>query len=107
MPRPTTDYLNARRALKPANGGKVYSRETRYAEDDNIRVLQRLNDNGLKTAIESVGGVQALASLLGLNRQSIYEWRRVPGKRIIQIEKVTGVPRDVLRPDLYEEWERR
>src|SRR5262245_39038662 len=100
MPRPTIDYLNARRASKPANGGKVYSRKIRYAEDDNIRVLQRLSDNGLRTVIESVGGVRALASLLGLNRHSIYQWRRVPAKRVSRIEKVTGVSRDVLRPDL-------
>jgi DNA-binding transcriptional regulator YdaS (Cro superfamily) len=100
MPRPTIDYLNARRALKPASGGKVYSRKVKYAEDENIRVLQRLNDNGLKTAIESVGGVRALADLLGLNCRSVYRWRHVPTEQIIQIEKVTGVPRDVLRPDL-------
>jgi DNA-binding transcriptional regulator YdaS (Cro superfamily) len=104
MSRPTIDYLNARRASKPANGGKVYSREVRYAEDDNIRVLQRLSDNGLRTAIETVGGVRALASLLGLNPQSIYQWRRVPAERVVQIETVTDVPRNVLRPDLYEAW---
>ena len=104
MPRPTIDYLNARRALKPASGGKVYNREVRYAEDDGIRVLQRLNDNGLKTAIETVGGVRALASLIGLSPHTIYRWRRVPAERIVRIEEVTDVPRDVLRPDLYEGW---
>src|SRR6516225_8395504 len=103
MPRPTIDYLNARRASKPANGGKVYSRKTRYAEEDAIRVLQ-LSDNGLRTAIETVGGVRALASLLGLHSQTIYHWRRVPAERVVQIETVTDVPRNVLRPDLYEGW---
>src|SRR5262245_9773135 len=107
MPRPTIDYLNARRASKPASGGKVYSRKIRYAEDDNIRVLQRLSDNGLKTAIETVGGVRALASLLGLIPQSIYQWRRVPAKWIVQIEEFTGVPREVLRPEFYEGWKRQ
>ena len=107
MPRPTIDYLNARRASKPASGGKVYSREVRYAEDDGIRVLQRLNDNGLKTAIETVGGVRALASLIGLSPHTIYRWRRVPAERIVRIEEVTDVPRDVLRPDLYEGWKRQ
>jgi DNA-binding transcriptional regulator YdaS (Cro superfamily) len=106
MPRPTIDYLNARRASKPANGGKVYSREVRYAEDDSIRVLQRLSDNGLRTAIETVGGVRGLANLLGLNPQSIYRWRRVPAKWIVQIEEFTGVPREVLRPEFYQGWKR-
>ena len=106
MPRPTIDYLNARRASKPANGGKVYSREVRYAEDDSIRVLQRLNDNGLRTAIETLGSVRGLANLLKLNPQSIYQWRRVPAKWIVQIEEFTGVPREVLRPEFYQDWKR-
>ena len=33
MPRPTIDYLNERRAAKPASGGKDYSR-SRNATDD-------------------------------------------------------------------------
>jgi DNA-binding transcriptional regulator YdaS (Cro superfamily) len=66
-----------------------------------------LSDNGLRTAIKSVGGVQALASLLGLNRQSIYQWRRVPAERVVQVEKITGVLRNVLRPDLYEGWKKQ
>ena len=36
MPRPTIDYLNARRALKPASGGKVYSRKAKYAPEKNF-----------------------------------------------------------------------
>jgi hypothetical protein len=107
MPRPTIDYLNARRASKPANGGKVYSREVRYAEDDGIRVLQRLSDNGLRAAIEAVGSVQGLASLIGLSPQTIYHWQRVPAERIVRIEEVTDIPRNVLRPDLYEGWQRQ
>jgi DNA-binding transcriptional regulator YdaS (Cro superfamily) len=107
MSRPTIDYLNARRASRPANGGKVYSREVRYAEDDGIRVLRRLSDNGLRTAIETVGGVRALASLLGLIPQTIYQWRRVPAKMIVRIEEATGVPREVMRPEFYEGWKRQ
>ena len=34
MPRPSIDYLNARRALKPASGGKVYSRRVKYAPEE-------------------------------------------------------------------------
>jgi DNA-binding transcriptional regulator YdaS (Cro superfamily) len=96
MPRPTIDYLNARRALKPASGGKVYSREVKYAPEENLSHM----DDGLKAAIEAVGGVRALADLLKLNRQSVHRWRCVPVNRLLQIETVTGVPRNVLRPDL-------
>jgi hypothetical protein len=99
MPRPTIDYLNARRALKPASGGKIYSCKAKYASEN---LLRWCVDDGLKTAIEAVGGAIALASLLKISPQAVYQWRRVPDRRIIQIETVTGVPREVLRPDLYE-----
>jgi hypothetical protein len=31
--KPSIDYLNARRACKPASGGSVYSRAVKYAPD--------------------------------------------------------------------------
>lgn len=34
MSRASIDYLNARRALKPASGGAVQSRRVEYAPDD-------------------------------------------------------------------------
>jgi hypothetical protein len=34
MGRPSIDYLIARRALKPANGGKVYPRRAKYAPEE-------------------------------------------------------------------------
>ena len=46
-----------------------------------------------------------LARLLGITHNSIMQWRRVPAARIIQIEAITGVPRDVLRPEFYEGYE--
>ena len=104
MPRPTIEYLERRRALKPASGGKIYSCKAKYASEN---LLRWCVGDGLKTAIETVGGVRALASLLGLHSQTIYHWRRVPAERVVQIETVTDVPRNVLRPDLYEGWQRQ
>jgi DNA-binding transcriptional regulator YdaS (Cro superfamily) len=117
MPRPTIDYLNARRALKPASGGTNYRARERaiYAEDVELikrrrpkrrRPFESQVDSGLKAALAAAGSVHALAQLLGLHHQSIYHWRRrLPAERIIQIEEATGVPRNILRPDLYEGWE--
>ena len=41
MPRPAIDYLNARRALRPASGGKVYSRKAKYAPEEKCPPLSQ------------------------------------------------------------------
>jgi hypothetical protein len=54
-------------------------------------------DAGLVLAIAAAGGPRPLAFELGIS----CEWRRVPAHRILQVEAVTGIPREKLRPDLY------
>jgi DNA-binding transcriptional regulator YdaS (Cro superfamily) len=55
-------------------------------------------------AIQVAGGGAALARKLGLkSRQAVYLWKRVPSHHVIGVERVTGVPRQILRPDLYPE----
>ena len=60
----------------------------------------------LRQAISSAGGQVALAVALGLKSQgSISNWllreKRVPAERVLEVERVTGVSRHDLRPDLY------
>jgi len=63
-------------------------------------------DPGLKRAVKAAGSVHALARLLGISHNSILKWRRIPATRIVKIEQVTGIGRELLRPDLYR-WMRR
>lgn len=60
---------------------------------------------GLSRAIDSVGGNQSrLARLCGVKPQSVREWLvkgRVPPKRAIQIEKLLGIPRKELNPEIF------
>jgi len=56
---------------------------------------------GLLRAIETAGGISALARKLGISQAALSKWRRVPSHQIVAIERVTGVPREELRPDLY------
>ena len=58
-------------------------------------------DEGLKAAVDAAGGVRALARLLGISFQSIQQWKKVPAERMLEIERVTGIGRERLRPDLY------
>lgn len=60
-----------------------------------------MRDGGLEKAIEAMGGVGALARALGISQPSVSNWSRVPAERVLPVEKVTGVSRSVLRPDLY------
>ncbi len=59
-----------------------------------------MND-GLKTAIKAAGSLRALSRLLGITHSAILQWEKVPAERMLKIEKVTGVARERLRPDLY------
>lgn len=58
----------------------------------------------LQRAIDNAKSQQALAELLGIKSPSITEWKRsgrVPATRVLDIERLTGVPRHELRPDIY------
>jgi DNA-binding transcriptional regulator YdaS (Cro superfamily) len=58
-------------------------------------------DDGLRAALDAVGGEGPLARALGITVQALREWKRVPTHRILQVESVTKIPREKLRPDLY------
>ena len=56
---------------------------------------------GVRRAMKAAGGLSALARLLQITPQSIQKWVRVPRKRILDIERLTKVPREKLAPDLF------
>lgn len=58
-------------------------------------------DPGLEEAVRAMGGVGALARGLGIAQPSVSVWSRVPAARVLDVEKLTGISRTVLRPDLY------
>jgi DNA-binding transcriptional regulator YdaS (Cro superfamily) len=48
-----------------------------------------------------LGSKSDLADALGITRQALSQWRRVPHERVLEIEKLLGVSRSVMRPDIY------
>jgi TorA maturation chaperone TorD len=62
-----------------------------------------MRDSGLNEAIQAAGGVGALARKIGISQPSVSNWARVPVERVTAVEAATGVPRAVLRPDLFGE----
>lgn len=55
----------------------------------------------LDKAAASVGGYPQLAVRMGIKRQALYQWKKIPPERVLEIEDITGVPRHELRPDLW------
>jgi DNA-binding transcriptional regulator YdaS (Cro superfamily) len=57
----------------------------------------------VERVIEGGGGILQLASKCGVSHQAVYKWRRsgIPPRRVLLLERVSGVPRHELRPDLY------
>jgi DNA-binding transcriptional regulator YdaS (Cro superfamily) len=61
-----------------------------------MRIMERI--------IKAAGGQSELARQLDIRQQSVYEWvlrGRVPAERVLEVERITGVSRHEIRPDLY------
>jgi DNA-binding transcriptional regulator YdaS (Cro superfamily) len=58
--------------------------------------------NIVERAAEKAGGVVSLARELGIKHTAFYSWKRVPAERVLDIERITGIGRHELRPDLFE-----
>lgn len=57
--------------------------------------------DALKRAVEKVGGQAEFARLIGITAQAVSQWDEVPPLRVLAVERISGVSRQELRPDLY------
>lgn len=55
----------------------------------------------LKRAVKVSGGQAEFARLIGITAQAVSQWDEVPPLRVLEVERVSGVSRYELRPDLY------
>jgi len=58
-------------------------------------------ETALERAVRVVGGQAKFARLIGVTAQAVSQWDEVPPLRVLEVERVSGVPRHELRPDLY------
>lgn len=56
---------------------------------------------GMALIREKRGLLAKIAHGLGLTRASVVKWEKVPAERVVDIERITGIRRELLRPDLY------
>jgi len=45
----------------------------------------------------------AIARMLGIKRQAVSSWQRIPAERVRQVSQLTGIPAWRLRPDLFDQ----
>jgi DNA-binding transcriptional regulator YdaS (Cro superfamily) len=57
--------------------------------------------NIVAQAAEKAGGVVALARELGIKHTALYSWQRVPAERVLEIERISGISRHDIRPDVF------
>ena len=55
----------------------------------------------LARAVRLSGGQATFARLIGVTAQAVSQWDQVPPLRVLEVERVSGVSRHELRPDLY------
>ena len=55
----------------------------------------------LVRAITKVKRLKVIAEACGITEQAVCQWEKVPAEHVIKVERVSGVSRHDLRPDLY------
>lgn len=56
---------------------------------------------GVRRAIKAAGNGFRLARAVGITPAAIYRWTDIPVERVKIVAKVTGLPRERLRPDIF------
>lgn len=60
-----------------------------------------MSDDLLSIVIDKAGGATKLGRALGISHQAILKWPKVPATRVLEVERITGVSRHELRPDVF------
>lgn len=59
-------------------------------------------ENICEKAKQEAGGPAALAKALGgVSSQAVSQWKKVPAERVLDVERITGISRHELRPDVF------
>lgn len=51
--------------------------------------------------IEKAGGPSAVGTAIGKTRQAVAKWLRIPPQHVLTLERLSGIPKEKIRPDIY------
>lgn len=63
-----------------------------------------MDQNPIQRAVDAAGGAKALGAHFDMTPEAVRLWvkaGRVPAKRVLDVERITGVSRHDLNPDIY------
>ncbi len=58
-------------------------------------------DPVIERVADTVGGIVSLSLALGLSRGAVSQWKKVPAAWVLEIERMSGISRYELRPDVF------
>lgn len=64
---------------------------------------QKRAEAAIKLAVARMGGVSATAEKLGVTKGAVSKWELCPPARVHDVAKLSGIPKEDLRPDYYPE----
>ena len=64
-------------------------------------VLSEVMDETRNLLRRERGMITKIAAGLGITHGAVSQWKVVPSDRVVEIERITGIPRHELRPDLH------
>ena len=62
--------------------------------------------NDVKKIIKAAGGTLKVAQVIHRHPSAVSKWKRIPPVHVRILEKLTGIPREELRPDIFGKEER-
>ena len=57
----------------------------------------------IEEAASKFGGIVAMSLALGRSRAAASQWNQIPPEHVLEIERVSGISRHRLRPDIFGE----
>lgn len=60
-----------------------------------------MNTQNTLKVIQEAGGPSAVAKFFGITPSAVSQWKHIPVERVNALSKLTGIPREKLRPDIF------
>ena len=58
-------------------------------------------DRIMRKIRETRGQSAEIADACGINKAAVYQWKRVPVQWVRKVSRITGIPAEKIRPDIF------